>query len=52
VDVFNVLNSSDYFAVRTTVFTPGLPAGTIPAYLAPSSILQGRLVRIGANVNW
>jgi hypothetical protein len=60
IDVFNVLNSSDYFTVRTTTFTPtsvpGVsalgPGGTPAAYLAPSSILQGRLVRIGANVSW
>jgi hypothetical protein len=60
IDVFNVLNSSDYFSVRSTTFTPsavaGVPAlgpGGVPtAYLAPSSILQGRLVRVGANVTW
>jgi hypothetical protein len=60
IDVFNVLNSSDYFTVRTTTFLPtsvpgvsALGAGGAPAaYLAPSSILQGRLVRIGANVSW
>jgi hypothetical protein len=56
IDIFNLLNSSDYFTVRTTTFTPtsvaGASAGTPAAYLAPSSILQGRLVRIGANVSW
>jgi hypothetical protein len=60
VDIFNLLNSSDYFTVRSTTFSPtsvpGVSAlgagGTPAAYLAPSSILQGRLVRIGANVSW
>lgn len=56
VDVFNVLNSSDYFSVRTTTFTPtavaGVSGGAPPAYLAPSGILQGRLLRIGANLSW
>jgi hypothetical protein len=28
------------------------PGGTPAAYLAPSSILQGRLARIGVNVSW
>ena len=56
LDLFNLLNSSDYFTVRTTTFTPtaaaGVSGGTPPAYLAPSSILQGRLARVGANVSW
>jgi hypothetical protein len=60
IDVFNVLNSSDYFSVRTTTFSPtsvpGVSApgtgGTPTAYLAPSSILQGRLLRVGINVTW
>jgi len=59
-DVFNALNSSDYFSVRSTTFTPtsvpGVsapgPGGTPTAYLAPSSILQGRLLRVGINVTW
>jgi hypothetical protein len=58
--VFNALNSSDYFSVRSTTFTPtsvpGVsapgPGGTPTAYLAPSSILQGRLLRVGINVTW
>lgn len=53
LDIFNALNSSDYFSVRTTSFTatatPGVSGGT---YLFPGSILQGRLLRIGAVVNW
>jgi hypothetical protein len=60
LDIFNLLNSSDYFTVRSTTFQPtsvaGVPAlgagGTPTAYLAPSSILQGRLLRIGANITW
>jgi hypothetical protein len=53
IDLFNALNSSDYFTVRTTSFTPtsaaGVSAGT---YLYPGSIIQGRLLRIAAVVNW
>jgi hypothetical protein len=53
IDLFNALNSSDYFTVRTQSFTPtaaaGVSAGT---YMYPGSILQGRLVRIAAVVNW
>jgi hypothetical protein len=60
LDVFNALNSSDYFTVRSTTFQPTAvagvstlgPGGTPTAYLAPSSILQGRLIRFGANVSW
>jgi hypothetical protein len=60
LDLFNALNSSDYFTVRSTTFQPtavaGVPApgpgGTPTAYLAPSSILQGRIARIGVNVSW
>jgi carboxypeptidase family protein len=53
IDLFNALNSSDYFTVRTTSFTPtaaaNVSAGT---YMFPGSILQGRLLRIAAVVNW
>jgi hypothetical protein len=53
IDLFNALNSSDYFTVRTTSFTPtaaaNVSAGT---YLYPGSIIQGRLLRIAAVVNW
>ena len=60
VDVFNLLNSSDYFSVASTTFSPTAvagvsalrPGGVPTAYLAPQLILQGRLVRIGANVSW
>src|SRR4029077_9906175 len=41
LDVFNVLNSSDYFSVRSPTFHPtavaGVSAGTPTAYLAPAS---------------
>ena len=53
IDLFNALNSSDYFTVRTSSFTPtaaaNVSAGT---YLYPGSIIQGRLLRIAAVVNW
>src|SRR5205823_4346070 len=49
IDIFNALNSSDYFTVRTAVFTPiaaggaatGLQGtGSGGTYLQPGSILQ------------
>src|SRR5262245_61431807 len=46
VDIFNVFNSSDYFTVRSLVYS------TTSAYKQPGSILQGRIVRLGAVVNW
>jgi len=53
LDLFNAFNSSAYFSTRTNSFTPtataGVSAGT---YLYPGSILQGRLLRIAAVVNW
>jgi carboxypeptidase family protein len=53
VDLFNAFNSSAYFTDRTEAFTatatPGVSAGT---YLFPGSILQGRLLRVAAVVNW
>jgi len=60
VDVFNVFNSADYFSVRSTTFSPtavaGVPAlgagGAPTAYLAPASILQGRLARVSVTLNW
>jgi hypothetical protein len=59
IDVFNALNSDDYYAVRTTTFTPvSNPAlatafnGSGGSYLQPSSILQGRILRIAAVVTW
>jgi hypothetical protein len=58
IDIFNLLNSDDYFTVRSgagvaSAFTPtataGVSAGT---YLLPGSIIQGRLLRLGAVINW
>ncbi len=53
LDIFNAFNSSAYFTDKTEAFTatatPGVSAG---AYLWPGSILQGRLLRIAAVLNW
>jgi carboxypeptidase family protein len=58
IDIFNLLNSDDYFNVRsgagvpsafTPTATPGVSSGT---YLLPGSIVQGRLVRLAAVLNW
>lgn len=48
VDLFNAFNSSDYFAVRSMVYS------TVPnsAYKQPSGILQGRILRLGLNVQF
>jgi hypothetical protein len=45
IDLFNALNSDDY----TSVVTAQFGAAT---YLRPSTVLQGRIVRIGADVRW
>jgi hypothetical protein len=53
VDIFNAFNSSAYYSVRTTTFTPSAAANvSAGTYLYPGSILQGRLLRIAAVVNW
>ena len=53
IDIFNALNSDDYFTVRTTGYAPSATAGVSNGtYLQPGSILQGRILRIGAVVNW
>jgi hypothetical protein len=59
LDIFNLFNSDDYFTVRSTTFTPIAPGATATGmngsggtYMLPGSILQGRLLRIGAVVNW
>jgi hypothetical protein len=53
IDIFNALNSDDYFSVRTTSFAPTAAAGVSGGtYMLPGSILQGRLIRLGAVVNW
>ena len=45
LDLFNALNSDDYTAVATTQFGAA-------TYMRPSTILQGRIIRIGADVRW
>ena len=53
LDVFNALNSDDYYSVRTTTYSPTATAGVSGGtYMQPGSILQGRLLRIAAVVNW
>jgi hypothetical protein len=48
VDLFNALNSSDYYTVRSLVYSTA-PTAT---YKLPGSILLGRVVRFGINVNF
>jgi hypothetical protein len=45
LDVFNALNSDDYTAVASTTFGAS-------TYMQPSTILQGRIIRLGADVRW
>ena len=45
LDMFNALNSDDYTGVSTMQFQAA-------AYQRPSVILQGRVIRIGADVKW
>jgi hypothetical protein len=53
IDIFNALNSDDYYDSRTQSFTPSSTAGiSSGAYLQPGRIILGRLLRIGAVVNW
>jgi hypothetical protein len=59
LDIFNALNSSDYFTVRATAYTltatgatPTAEQGSSGSFLLPGSILQGRLLRIAAVLNW
>ena len=67
LDLFNALNSNDYYAVTTAAFAPildksqadpthapALPALTLgyPTYHQPSRFLQGRIFRLGVNVTW
>ena len=59
LDIFNALNSSDYFTARSTTYTltaagatPTALNGSSGGYLLPGSIIQGRLLRIGAVINW
>jgi hypothetical protein len=69
VDLFNALNSDDYYSVVSSNFIPVLDANAAdpthsaakPANAAgtqftsfrqPARFLQGRIVRIGANITW
>ena len=66
VDLFNVLNASDYFSVRSSTYSPSAIAGSVPltpgagylpttagaAFRQPGSILQGRILRLGATMSW
>ena len=45
LDIFNALNSDDYTAVTTTQYGAA-------TYMRPSTILQGRIVRLGVDVRW
>ena len=45
LDLFNALNSDDYTSVATTQFGAA-------TYLRPSVILQGRIIRVGAEVRF
>ncbi len=47
MDIFNILNSDDYTAVSSMIFGA---QGT--AYLRPSTILQARIFRVGAELRW
>jgi hypothetical protein len=68
IDLFNALNSDDYYSVVSTTFAPAaVPAGqptNVPAtpsnaagtnftsYHQPARFLQGRIVKIGFNASW
>ncbi len=45
LDLFNAFNSDDYSAVATAQFGAR-------TYLQPSVILQGRIIRVGVDMNW
>jgi hypothetical protein len=45
VDLFNALNSSDYYTIRSLVYGAS-------AYMLPGSVLQGRIMRVSADVRW
>src|SRR5262249_40265865 len=48
VDVFNALNSSAYYTVRSMVYSTA-PGAT---YKLPGSILQGRIFRLAVVINF
>jgi hypothetical protein len=45
VDVFNALNSGDYYSVRSLVYGAAV-------YGLPGSVLQGRIMRLSADMRW
>lgn len=45
LDLFNALNSDDYTNVASAQFGAA-------TYLRPSTILQGRIIRVGADMRW
>jgi hypothetical protein len=66
LDLFNALNSSDYYSVRSTSFSPivgpeGVTGPALPSpaagtnytnYRAPARFLQGRILKLGFNMSW
>jgi len=48
VDLFNTFNSSAYYSVRSLVYSTASTA----TYKLPGSVLLGRVVRLGLNVNF
>jgi hypothetical protein len=45
LDLFNALNSDDYTSVASTQYGAA-------SYMQPSVVLQGRIIRFGADVRW
>jgi hypothetical protein len=45
VDIFNSLNASTVMGYRSTNFAT-------TSYLQPSTILQGRMIRLGTQLRW
>jgi hypothetical protein len=50
VDIFNLFNSSDYFTVQSLTYQSAAQAAL--AYKLPNNVVQGRIIRLGAVVNW
>jgi hypothetical protein len=44
-DMFNALNANTELSYRSTNYAT-------TAYLQPSSVLQGRIIRLGAQLKW
>src|SRR5262249_21434064 len=50
IDIFNALNRSDVLSVRSLNFpTASTPS---PSYMQPSSVLQGRILRLAMQLKW